>query len=105
MADDFKFGNSLTPDMIAKINASIQPQRVFRLFLFIWLGVQFCAIVLLTFEQSGCSFLTILTVHFCAADGKLRNTWFGLEKPLDRRSISRAASSSRRARVTLEMLL
>ena len=29
MADDFKFGNSLTPDMIAKINASIQPQRVF----------------------------------------------------------------------------
>ena len=29
MADDFKFGNSLTPDMIAKINASIQPQRMF----------------------------------------------------------------------------
>ena len=29
MVDDFKFGNSLTPDMVAKFNASIQPQRMF----------------------------------------------------------------------------
>ena len=29
MADDFKFGISLTPDMISKFNASIQPQRMF----------------------------------------------------------------------------
>lgn len=28
MADDFKFGNMLTSDMIAKFNASIQPQRI-----------------------------------------------------------------------------
>ena len=27
MADDFKFGTPLTPDMISKFNASIQPQR------------------------------------------------------------------------------
>lgn len=29
MADDFKFGTPLTPDMILKFNASIQPQRMF----------------------------------------------------------------------------
>ena len=29
MADDFKFGTPLTPDMISKFNASIQPQRMF----------------------------------------------------------------------------
>ena len=29
MADDFKFETSLTPDMISKFNASIQPQRMF----------------------------------------------------------------------------
>ena len=29
MADDFKFENTFTPDMIAKFNASIQPQRIF----------------------------------------------------------------------------
>ena len=28
MADDFKFGTPLTPDMISKFNASIQPQRM-----------------------------------------------------------------------------
>lgn len=28
MADGFKFENPLAPDMIAKINTSIQPQRV-----------------------------------------------------------------------------
>ena len=76
-----------------------------RLFLFVWFDVQFCATVLLTFEQSGCSFWAISIAHFCAVRGTPRNIWFGLEKPLDRRSISRAASSSRRARVTLEMLL
>lgn len=29
MADDFKFGTPLTPDMLSKFNASIQPQRMF----------------------------------------------------------------------------
>lgn len=29
MADDFKFGNTLTPDVLAKLNANIQPQRIF----------------------------------------------------------------------------
>lgn len=29
MEDDFKFGNTLTPDVLAKLNASIQPQRIF----------------------------------------------------------------------------
>lgn len=29
MADDFKFGNSFTPDMVARFNASIKPQRMF----------------------------------------------------------------------------
>ena len=29
MADDFKFGTPLTPGMISKFNASIQPQRMF----------------------------------------------------------------------------
>lgn len=28
MADDFKFGTPLMPDMISKFNASIQPQRM-----------------------------------------------------------------------------
>ncbi|MDD6594878.1 MAG: hypothetical protein PUE27_00015 [Sharpea porci] len=28
MADDFKFGTPLTPDMISKFNAGIQPQRM-----------------------------------------------------------------------------
>ena len=28
MADDFKFGTPLTPDMISKFNYSIQPKRM-----------------------------------------------------------------------------
>ena len=76
----------------------------FRLFLLRWLGVHFCAIILLISAQSCSALLHTMTAQFCVVYGTLSRMRLGLEKPLRIRSTSCAFSSSVKERVMLEIL-
>ena len=69
-----------------------------------WLGVHFCAIILLVSAQSSSAFLHTAMVQFCVVCGTLSRIRLGLENPLRIRSTSCAFSSSVKERVMLEML-